>query len=58
VWRPGLNVDWIDPFVFRRNIAEMASPQVLPGNLTALDSGANAPAFFPTAAARYHSHQH
>ena len=58
VWRPGLDIDWIDPFILRRNIAEMSSPQVLPGNLTALNSDPNPPAFFPSAAARYHAHQH
>jgi putative copper export protein/mono/diheme cytochrome c family protein len=59
MWHPGLDTNWIDPLVFRHNIAAMENPQVLPSNLTALTPASEPRTYFPgTAASRYYSHQH
>jgi hypothetical protein len=62
MWHAGFGINWIDPVIFRRQIAEMANPQVLPANLKALNPefGDTPLKYFPGVddGRAYHSHRH
>ena len=62
MWHAGFGINWIDPVIFRRQIAEMANPQVLPANLKALNPefGDTAVKYFPGVydGSAYRSHRH
>jgi putative copper resistance protein D len=59
MWHKGFGISWIDPVIFRRQIAEMDNPQILPGNLKALNlEFGDMPHYYPGAGegGTYHRH--
>jgi copper resistance protein D len=61
MWHKGFGINWIDPTIFRRQIAEMDNPQILPDNLKALNPEyGDMPRYYPGAnrGSGYHLHRH